>query len=524
VGIVFRARRTGAGSRQRRDVAGAGARPHAREATAVLQDVTPKLLDGVHGYRRSMSTIVFTRSSARAAVTALLLLAVPSTRAESPLVPSEELPAPPSDVGLAFVEGPLLTNLVLNLGGRLRPHEDSYNSNWDTFIENLWGEWEFDPNSFRTNQFAHPYQGSLYFTAARSLGVGFHTSAALTAVGAWLWETAGESKPPAINDLITTSVAGTLFGEVLFRLSTLVLGDSNDPGFWRETGAFVIAPMHGGNRLLSGNRYRDRRLYGIPWYGEATASFGLSARSRVGGAPSEADGTDLTIAGRILHGVPGADWRFRRPFDHFDTSFALVLNEDALGSKAFGNLLVRGLVAGRAYGEGTSSGLWGLFAAYDYIAPDVFRASSSNVSLGTVGQVDLGRRLALQGTAYAGIGFGAAGASEEVVDERDYHFGLQAVGLAELSLSWAKRIRLRSAVRAYLVGDEWSPDPDSYEDVEYGIAELVLRAVGPHALAVGYTGARRRARYPDVPDVDMKVNQLSVSYRFVSDPALGAAY
>ena len=160
------------------------------------------------------------------------------------------------------------------------------------------------------------------------------------------------------------------------------------------------------------------------------------------GAPSDANATDLTIAGRFLHGVPGADWRFRRPFDHFDASLALVLNEDALGDKAFGSLLVRGLVVGRAYGEGTSSGLWGLFAAYDYISPEVFRASSSNVSLGTVGQVDLGRSFALQGTTYAGVGFGAAGVSEQVVDERDYHFGLQAVGLAELSLAWAKRIRL----------------------------------------------------------------------------------
>ena len=212
------------------------------------------------------------------------------------------------------------------------------------------------------------------------------------------------------------------------------------------------------------------------------------------GAPSDANATDLTIAGRFLHGVPGADWRFRRPFDHFDASLALVLNEDALGDKVFGSLLVRGLVVGRAYGEGTSSGLWGLFAAYDYISPEVFRASSSNVSLGTVGQVDLGRSFALQGTTYAGVGFGAGGVSEQVVDERDYHFGLQAVGLAELSLAWAKRIRLRSAVRVYLVGDEWSPDPDSYEDIEYGTAELVVRAAGR---TLSPSGTRVRGGKPD---------------------------
>jgi hypothetical protein len=135
--------------------------------------------------------------------------------------------------------------------------------------------------------------------------------------------------------------------------------------------------------------------------------------------------------------------------------------------------------------------------------------------------VDLGGGFALQGTAYAGIGFGAAGVAEEVEGERDYHFGLQAVGLAEASLLWAERARLRAAFRAYLVGDEWSPDPDSYEDVEYLSADLVLRAVGPHALAVDYSWSRRRARYPDVPDVNMAVQQVGLSYRFVSDLGLG---
>ena len=107
------------------------------------------------------------------------------------------------------------------------------------------------------------------------------------------------------------------------------------------------------------------------------------------------------------------------------------------------------------------------------------------------------------------MGSARAGVAEEVEGERDYHFGLQAVGLGELSLYWAKRVRLRGAARVYLVGEKLSPDPDSYEDIQYGIAELVYRIAGPHALGVEYTGARRKARYPDVPDVHMNANQVS---------------
>ena len=169
--------------------------------------------------------------------------------------------------------------------------------------------------------------------------------------------------------------------------------------------------MHGVNRLSFGNKYRDRRVQGIPWYGEAGASVGFGSRSRGGWRhDSDDDMSDVTIAGRVLHGVPGAEgWRFRRPFDHFDATLSLTLNENALGDEAFGSILIRGLVLGQPYGEGTNAGLWGLFAAYDFISPEVFRASSSNVALGTVGQRELGRGFSLQGTAYAGRGFGAGG-------------------------------------------------------------------------------------------------------------------
>jgi hypothetical protein len=485
----------------------------------------------------------------RAAIAATLLLAAAAGRAETQPIPSEapggtppsataapaapspaallaeEPKAPPSNLLLAWIEGPVGVSLALNIGGRLFMGEDTFDVTFQTWIDNLQAEWEYDPNTFQTNQFAHPYQGSLYMTSARSLGVGFYTSALITTFGSWIWETAMEIHPPSINDQITTSVAGTLFGEALFRLSTISLGSSAKPGFWRELGAAGIAPMHGVNRLAFGNRYRDRRLNGFPWYGELVASVGVAGQFHQDGESADADEHTVTLAGRVSHGLLGAEgWRFRRPFDHFEASFALTINANSLGAEAFGSLLARGLLAGKSYGEGVNAGLWGLFAAYDFIAPQVFRASSSNVALGTVGQRELGRRFTLFGTVYAGLGFGAGGVSEEVEGQRDYHFGAQAVGFGELGLTWAKRVRFRGTARLYLTGEKVSPDPDSYEDIQYGTAELVYRVAGPHALGLGYTGGRRKARYPDIPDVKMSVNELSVSYRFVSDPGLGVGY
>ena len=43
--------------------------------------------------------------------------------------------------------------------------------------------WRWDDNNFVTNQFAHPYQGSMYFSAFRSNGYNFWQSAPAAVAG-----------------------------------------------------------------------------------------------------------------------------------------------------------------------------------------------------------------------------------------------------------------------------------------------------------------------------------------------------
>lgn len=67
------------------------------------------------------------------------------------------------------------------------------------------------------------------------------------------------------------------------------------------------------------------------------------------------------------------------------------------------SLNTRGLLLGRAYASGDATrGVWGLFGNYDYISPQVFRVSSTALSLGTTWQSWLAPAVALQGTALAG--------------------------------------------------------------------------------------------------------------------------
>jgi hypothetical protein len=62
---------------------------------------------------------------------------------------------------------------------------------------------------------------------------------------------------------------------------------------------------------------------------------------------------------------------------------------------------------------------WGRFGIFDYLSPQIFRVSTTALSLGTVGQWWLTRRIALQGAVLGGVGFGAAGTVGDQA-ERDY--------------------------------------------------------------------------------------------------------
>ena len=99
------------------------------------------------------------------------------------------------------------------------------------------GPWGFDGDSFQVNQLQHPYQGAVYQGFARSAGLGFWPSAAYTFLGSFVWEVAGETTKPSINDQVASGIGGSLLGEPLFRLSSLILEDGKEnPGCLARAG------------------------------------------------------------------------------------------------------------------------------------------------------------------------------------------------------------------------------------------------------------------------------------------------
>ena len=63
--------------------------------------------------------------------------------------------------------------------------------NLQSWEENLENPWEWDNDHFFTNQFGHPYHGSLYFNTGRSNGYSFWGSVPWSYVGSATWELFG---------------------------------------------------------------------------------------------------------------------------------------------------------------------------------------------------------------------------------------------------------------------------------------------------------------------------------------------
>src|SRR5262245_10806516 len=103
------------------------------------------------------------------------------------------------------------------------------------------GPWGYDDDTFNVNQFGHPAMGAIMYGSARSAGLNFWQALVYSNVGSLMWELGGETGHPSSNDIITTSQAGSLLGESLFRMASLVLEHGGKrPSLQRELLAAMI--------------------------------------------------------------------------------------------------------------------------------------------------------------------------------------------------------------------------------------------------------------------------------------------
>jgi hypothetical protein len=411
---------------------------------------------------------------------------------------------------------------LLNLYDRNYDAEDAYRTDLDSIKENLRRGWIIDDDPFATNQMMHPYQGSLSHGFARSAGLGYWESLPYDFGGSALWEVAGETGPPSLNDLITTTFGGSFLGEALFRMASLLLeSGGKSPGFFRELGAFAVSPPTGFNRLAFGNRFD-----GVFPSNEAAAfmRFGAGARRNARltdlGATNDAPREEIVLDFSMEYGLPGKPgYEYKRPFDYFQIEAAATSSSGALPE----SVMTRGLLYGSPYGVGDSyRGIWGLYGSYDYMSPEVFSVSSTALSLGTTGQLQISHSVTLQGTLLAGMGWTAVGTIADAQTDRDFHYGFSPQGLGAFRIMIGDVAMLDMQGREYYIGGLYSSDKTSRENILRGQVTLTMRVYGHHAVGLQFVSSVRNSNFFDVGGGLEEVGAVSLFYTYVTDPDFGA--
>jgi hypothetical protein len=228
--------------------------------------------------------------------------------------------------------------LAINFGASAF-NEYVRNANFNQISPRIW--WAnleegltYDDNKFRTNQYIHPFNGSQYYNAARTNGLSFWPSYGVALIGAVHWEWMGETHPMSFNDIISTGIGGAALGETLYRFSSMVL-DNEATGmgrFWRESGGFLLDPIRGFNRILSGSAWKVRPNPGDDMDTSPSGSVNHVdigwRRSGNGSWPSlEHDFTDYMFL-RYLHEHGDVFDNSRRgPWDYFDADVQFSADE-----------------------------------------------------------------------------------------------------------------------------------------------------------------------------------------------------
>ena len=387
----------------------------------------------------------------------------------------------------------------------------------------LHGPWEWDHDIYFLNEFGHPYQGSLAFTAARSSGIGFWGSAPFALASSAMWEVFMETDPPSRNDIITTPIGGVMLGEVLHRLSLLVL-DDGPPSLWRSLLSYAIEPVGGFNRQWFGRKRGDFFLR-PPYY--ARFSLGMNANVNnyqdVAGVHRDSDvGPQLHLGLEVIYGMPGdEDWKYDRPFDHF-----VLYSELGVSREFYGALFIRGLLAGRDYAVGRFHGLWGVFGGYDFASPSTLRVATVNLGIGTAVRYKISDDVCVVPTfIFSGVPFGAGGGIATPVVQRDYHYGFGAQELLDVQLIRRDVGRIVVSEHAYAISGQFVGE--GWEKVAYLSLAAELRLSRHHALGLEGFIADRLASYGGgTPDVHQRATQLRMYWTVLAgdgfDTILGA--
>ncbi len=300
---------------------------------------------------------------------------------------ADTLPCPQCDPRKQFWPGlaaVAVAQAIPTIVSKAINHEEWAYVNWQTIKNNFVYPWQWDDNAFLNNQFAHPYQGGLYYNAGRVNGYDFWASGLWAAGGSLMWEYFLEAWAPAPNDFINTTLGGVILGEALYRASRLPL-DNTATGAgrtWREIGSLVLNPVSGVTRAIRGEwgevsanppDWRPSAVLGVLDVGYRNIT------QSVPGSTDQRGETQLNATFLLSYGNPVQDLH-GTPFSYF------AIRADLAGpseGSVLNQLTARGSLAAWPI-DGSRHNQLALFLEYDYFDNPAFTYGGTGAQGGLV--------------------------------------------------------------------------------------------------------------------------------------------
>ena len=288
-------------------------------------------------------------------------LATPAQAVESiPDLP--QAPVTKKNYLYPLLEVALINGLIFGWNRYVTDASWSY-VDYDTINSNFATGFGWDNDNFKYNQLFHPYQGGQYHSAARYYGLNYWESMSYTALGSLHWEYMMENESPAINDLITTTLSGSIFGETLLRMARLILDQS--PGskrLLRELGIAAINPTVGFNRLFTKDSFATRQDIASTFFAGDIA-LGASYENVV-----DKHAMHYNFRWRTHYGDPFDKSRKNLPFDFFNFDLLIKRSEPAFA--------INGTISGLLYRKplklfAKDKAFFGIFQNFDYYANNI---------------------------------------------------------------------------------------------------------------------------------------------------------
>ena len=241
---------------------------------------------------------------------------------------TEEESAPPernlaADTGYAAL-GIITSNIFLNLGARFgdQPYANTtFKSMKNNIVHWRWF-WE-DADRFMVNQFGHAYQGSTYFASARVNGFSFYESIVFLPLGSIMWEAFLEPDP-SINDNISTTMGGTVMGEMLYRLFLEVDSSSSVLAL---IGGFLVNPISSFNKIYNRppRATGGGNIYNLSVRSGVEKSFAFFSGSKEEENSWKYPGGHVNV--KVVYGNPFVQ-HSKTPFEHFELYAGFTTNFD----------------------------------------------------------------------------------------------------------------------------------------------------------------------------------------------------